>query len=82
MPAMSNPLRDVETATEQLCPPKFRALNAPKYLTWTLETGAKNKKQMLIVWHHRSNWFKWKHVTKNEFLEEILTESLNLPEFY
>lgn len=41
LPAMSSPWRDVESATEQLCPSKFRALHAPKCLAWTLEVGAK-----------------------------------------
>lgn len=33
----------METATEQLCPPNFRAFNAPKCLTWIVELRARNK---------------------------------------
>lgn len=43
LPAILSPQRDVETATEQLCPPNFRAFNATKCLTWTVELRARNK---------------------------------------
>ena len=69
--------------SEQLCPSKFRALNACKWLNWTLELGAKNRKQKYPSSEITEvNWFKWKQVIKKGSLADILRENLDLPEFY
>lgn len=71
--------RDVRTAEEHLCPPKFRVLNTPKWLARTLEWGVKTREQEQPASETTEvNWFKWKQAIKNRLLKDSLGENLGL----